>query len=210
MKKLSLALNAILLIAVAYLYYLHYFSASTATVKSSNVETNTDRSTVAGQHMNQIVFFNTDSLWKNYKYVQDMEDALIAEKQKLENRYNQQLKKLEEEYKEFQRKAQAMEFTMEEGKKKQQELMAKEQNIYKLEEDLNQKYAESEAKKTKEIQQEIIEYLKRYNKDKSYAFILGQTFVNIPYANEELDITSDLIKNLNEEYENKREKKDEE
>lgn len=210
MKKLSLALNAILLIAVAYLYYLHYFSASNATVKSSNVETNTDRSTVAGQHMNQIVFFNTDSLWKNYKYVQDMEDALIAEKQKLENRYNQQLKKLEEEYKEFQRKAQAMEFTMEEGKKKQQELMAKEQNIYKLEEDLNQKYAESEAKKTKEIQQEIIEYLKRYNKDKSYAFILGQTFVNIPYANEELDITSELIKNLNEEYANKREKKDEE
>jgi len=205
-KHISLILNAVLLVAVIYLYYLHYSNNSTeVTVNSDLKDTSSVSQSIIAKNVpdEAIVYFNTDSLWKNYEYVKDMENALIAEKQRMENKYNQQIKALEAEYKEFQRKTQAMEYSMEDGKKKQQELMKKEQNIYKLEDELNQKYTESEAKKTREIQKEILDYLKRYNKEKGYTYILGKTFGNIPYANEDLDITRSLLDGLNAEYKEK-------
>ncbi|MGC8803632.1 MAG: OmpH family outer membrane protein, partial [Bacteroidales bacterium] len=51
----------------------------------------------------------------------------------------------------------------------------------------------------------IVEFLKEYNKDGKYVYIMSHVFGgNLLYVNDSLDITADVIKGLNEKYRNSR------
>ena len=51
--------------------------------------------------------------------------------------------------------------------------------------------------KSNEVTQSIMEYIKEYNSDAKFDFILTKMGGNMLYANEALDITNDVVKGLN-------------
>jgi len=203
-KKLSIGLNLVLTIAVIVLFYLHFSGPSTddEIQGTEDVVDSTDTPVNIPPDA-KIVYINTDSVWRNYEFVKEMEDNLVAEKTKYEGQYKFEIQKLEKEVADFREKAQFM--TQQQGEEKQMELMLKEQSLLKLEESLNQKYVKSEQEKTKQVHDAIHDYLVEYNSSHHYEYILGQTFGTIPYADSTFNITPDIIKGLNAAYTKKNE-----
>jgi outer membrane protein len=58
-------------------------------------------------------------------------------------------------------------------------------------------------KKMQNVNKRIEDFLKEFNKDKGYAYILAHQPGTIYYKDNRYDITSDVLKGLNESYKKK-------
>lgn len=201
MKNLLLVINLILVASVAVLFYL-YFSGGKILkddLQEPTIILDSASFSAVDTVLKATAYINTDTLFEKYLLVKDMRDDLAAEKLKLENSYNTELKKLEKEVYEFQEKAPYM--TQQEGESRQLELAEKEQKLMKLERDLTARLSELEFEKNKLIQKSVAEHLEKINKGKNYAYIFGYNGMgNVLYANPQFDITEEVISGLNEEY----------
>ena len=77
----------------------------------------------------------------------------------------------------------------------------KEQQLLRYRDVVQQQAQQENERLTKAMLQEINVFLKQYGKKKGYTFILGATDTgNIVYAAEGTDISEDVLKELNEQY----------
>lgn len=70
---------------------------------------------------------------------------------------------------------------------------------------MNNEMQDESMKKMLDVRQKITDYLKEYNANKGYAFIVGNNDASIAfyYKDAAYDITADVIKGLNERYKKK-------
>ncbi|QKG59091.1 OmpH family outer membrane protein (plasmid) [Hymenobacter sp. BRD128] len=79
--------------------------------------------------------------------------------------------------------------------------VAKEQQLIHYRDAIQQQAQQENQRLTQAVLAEINAYLKQYGKEKGYTFILGATESgNIVYAAEGTDITEDVLKGLNAQY----------
>ncbi len=106
----------------------------------------------------------------------------------------------EKEAQEFQRKVQLNSFLSEESaRRQQQELIMKEQNLYKLREDLTVQLAKESQELEKQLLDTVTNFLKEFNANHTYDYILNKAAML--YGNDALDITDTLVYLLNKRYE---------
>jgi outer membrane protein len=192
-NQISFILNVVLLFAVAVLYYLHF--SSRAATPSAGVATS---SAAAGQ---QVVYINTDSLVLNYDYVSDLQKDLEERRANAEKQLVLKQRQFQQEAESFQKRFSAGLMTENEAKSTQTSLLQKEQTLRIEEQNLAAGLMETERKLNAQWLDSVINYLKEYNKDKNYQFILGyQKGGTILLSNDKLDITNEVIKGLNERY----------
>lgn len=109
MKKLSIALNLALTVAVIILFYLHFSNPNTDDANEGNEDAVLAEDSTVNEPVDaKIVYLNVDSVWKNYDFVTDMEDDLAAEKTKYTGQAKFEMQKLEKEVADFREKAQFM------------------------------------------------------------------------------------------------------
>ncbi len=186
MNKLSLILNIVLLIAVAVLYYLH-FSASPIGVNYSLP------ANLTGQ---PVLYLNTDSLLTNYQLFQESKAQLEQEQARLEGSMQSQAANLEREVMEFQQQYGGM--TQSQVDKRKEELGRKEEKLMMLREQLAGQLMEQESKLNKQIYDSIYNFLQRYTAGKNVQYILGYSpGGSVLYANDSLDITTQVVEGLN-------------
>lgn len=78
---------------------------------------------------------------------------------------------------------------------------AKQQQLSQYREAIQRQAQQENQRLTKVVIEEINAYLKQYGKEKGYTFILGATESgNIVYATEGTDITEEVLKGLNAQY----------
>ncbi len=78
---------------------------------------------------------------------------------------------------------------------------AKEQQLARYRDAIQQQAQQENQRLTKAVLDEVNAYIKQYGKEKGYTFILGATESgNIVYAADGTDITSDVLKGLNAQY----------
>ncbi|VXB36190.1 conserved hypothetical protein [Flavobacterium sp. 9AF] len=87
-----------------------------------------------------------------------------------------------------------------------QELLAnKQQQINGYQEAIQQKIQEEDKKTTQTVINDINDYVKEYGKNKGYKIIFGASGGgNIMYADESTDLTQEILKGLNAEYDKKK------
>ncbi len=106
---------------------------------------------------------------------------------------------LENEVVAAQRQANTM--TLEQAQLTEQTLRRKEQELIRYQNALGQQFAESEQKKNEELINNITKYLEKHTKDKPYKIVFGYSKGGgILYAANSFDITQEVLKGLNEEY----------
>ena len=77
----------------------------------------------------------------------------------------------------------------------------KEQQLLRYRDAVQQQAQQENERLTKAVLEEINTYLKQYGKEKGYAFILGATAAgNIVYAAPDTDVSEDVLKGLNAQY----------
>lgn len=193
MKNASLLINAVLAVAVAVLYYLHFKGQPTET---------TTAPIVAEAKGKSIVYVNVDSLLTNYEYFKDAQKVLASKRFQLDNDLNTKGRSLQNEVAFFQQKAPTM--TQEQGRATEAALQKKQQDLIAYRDRAAQGLAADEQKKNEELYDLIFQYLKKYNKDNKYEFVLGYTKGGgILFTNADNDVTKKVLAGLNKEYQEK-------
>jgi len=198
MKKFTLIFNIVLALAVVALFVLHFTSKSGKSTVASNGKTETNTELSANF---TAAWVNVDTVLNSYDMYFDMRKELEVNSRKLEAELNAKSRTFEKEAMDFQDKVQKGLVTRSEAQQLQTTLANKEQELYRLRDEMRMQLAEEEQVKLRKIQNSITEFLKEYNEDKGYHIILSSTFGGpMLYGHPALDITNDVVKGLNEKY----------
>jgi len=166
---------------------------NTATPSGSNTGA---PATAAGP---RIAYVDLDSVESHYEYFKEKKSELEKRQQAIDNELKANLRALQNEAADFQRRANNNQLTQSEGEAAQRTLMEKQQQLEAKRQNLSQQYMEQEAKFNEDLQKRLDEFLKTFNSDKKYSFIFSYRSgaSNILYKDESLDITAPVIDGLN-------------
>jgi outer membrane protein len=202
-KNLSLALNAVLIVAVAILYYLH-FSAPQSTspaVQAIEIQADSVSETLALPDIKptlNVAYINYDSLLANYDFYKTGIKNLENQFKKKQNELLSKQKKLEDDFIKYQQMAP----TLTEGHRatKEQQLMSDEQELMKLKDKLEVELSNQQVKFSKDLMAKLDDHLKVLSKEKNYSYIFTYTKGGpsmMVFGNDSLEITKEVIKGLN-------------
>lgn len=197
MRHIATYLSLLALIGVGVLFYLHFSEK-----KSTGSHTISKVSSQGNQF--RMAYFDIDSLQENYEYFKDVsgemkrkEANLTSQMDALQNTYQKRLKELQE-------KGPSM--TQSEGEAAQREVAQMQQKFQQRQMSMEQDLKKHQVDVMTDVRNKIENYLKEYNKEKGYAFILSyEPGFMLYYRDSVYDITNDVIQGLNEQY--KKEKK---
>jgi outer membrane protein len=200
MRNISTYLSILALVAVGFLYYLHFKQEKKSVIHTSG-------KVRAGSKDFRIAYFDIDSLQEKYQYFKDVsgqmkekEASLSSQMDALQNSYQKRLKELQD-------KGPTM--TQAEGEAAQREVAQMQQKFQQRQMSMEQDLKKHQVDLMTDVRNKIENYLKEYNREKGYAFILSyEPGFMLYYRDSVYDITNDVINGLNEQYQiEKKEKK---
>jgi outer membrane protein len=191
MNKVQIALNVVLVAAVATLFGL-VLSKKKAPVVEATVPTETL----------PVAYLNVDSLLANYIFAQEANETLMKKQEDARLKMNTKLRTFQNEVTDFQRKLENNVYlTRERAEKEQQRLAKKEQELQALEAKLTEDILLENQNLNKQLVDSLNSFLKEFNADGRYHVILSNNANdNVLMAAEQYDITSEVIEGMNKRY----------
>lgn len=198
MKNVLLIINVILICLVGYLYYLHFHSSKKTEAHSTQANPQG-----GGKESFKVAYIDLDSLQNNYAYYKKVK----AEFERKQTAANDEIGGMQKKY-----QSRAMQLQQKGPGMNQQEQEAAMQEINKMQQDLQTKKQAIDnelynynSKMKEDILSRIQNFLKEYNKDGRFAYIFSYEPGFMFYKDSTLNITTDVITGLNNEYaENKK------
>jgi outer membrane protein len=197
MKNVSLVLNVVLLLAVGILFYLHFSGKNTPQTKPSSLQKGVAATTPNTGDF-KIAYFEMDSINNNFVLIKDVKSELSREEEKI----NSELTRLQKSYNDrithYQGQANTM--SQVESENANRDILQLQDKIRTTKQTMESRYQDLYMRKMQDVKAKVEEYLKEYNRDKGYSYILAYEPGFIFYRDSALNITSDLITGLNEKY----------
>ena len=193
MKNLLLVINVLLVVAVSWLYFDFYGKQSEKKVVQTVV--NNTKSTAGNA---PIAYVELDSLNEKITYIKEKRRALEAEQKVIESEWQRSMRSLEAQRDNFVKRGDAI--TQAEAEKFQGQLIEQQQKIEATKQNAAQRLSEKSYVFMDDIQTKLKTFLKEYNKDQRYMYILtsGTGLDYMIYRDSTLNITDDVIKGMNE------------
>ncbi len=196
MKNLSITLNAVLLIAVAILFYL--VLSGPQDTKPVKAEETKDTTATTEQSL-KIAYINTDSLWENYELVRVLRQELESKQGQFKRQLEGKVKALESKYLKLREDAPML--TQADGEKRQMALMQEEEGIGQMQEELALRLAEEEDNMKRKIKMNLDRELKKIKLKEGLDLVLDySTTSSLLLADSAMSITNAVVDQLNEEY----------
>jgi outer membrane protein len=193
--NIPLILNFILLIAVGILYYLHFKNHNGESSKVFTPEIVTS----SGSSHTGVYYINTDSLLSNYEFYKKQEAELENEQTRMQNQLKSQGEKLEQEFYMYQQQGATM--TDNQRAEKEADLAKKQQAFMTDKDELVEKLDQKQMNASNALYDRVNAFLKKMKSEGRINYVLGfKKGGSIFYANDSLDITSQVLKGLNDEY----------
>lgn len=194
MKNISTILASVALLAVAYLYYMQLSSIDVSTPETTIVEEGQLPENIA------IAYINSDSLQTNYQFITDKSTELETQKVNAEAEYRSRVQGLQKEVESLRQNIGNM--TPNRARAYQEELQQKEQNLMIYRDQLGSDLLAQEGAITQELYERVTAFLKDYGKQNNIQLVMYYSQASgILYAHEGMDITNDVVNQLNEAYE---------
>jgi outer membrane protein len=194
MKNLSIYLNIILFVLVFVLYIDRF-----AITKSGN--NSSGQISGAAKATGGIVFINMDSLLNSYDLYNDLRTQFLQKQKQHETNLNSKAKAYERKAMEFQNKVDKQLITQRDAQQVQQSLMAEQQGLMQLKDQLTGELAQDEQSMNKQIYENISNFLKDYNKTHNYKLIISNSVGGVLlYGDKSLNITDTVLTVLNQRY----------
>jgi outer membrane protein len=194
MKNLPIVFSSLSLIGVLVLFGIH-FSGDKCSSKSATPKGSPATSVVTGK----IAYINIDSLEANYEYLKNEKESLAKRKQQMQSELQASADKMQKEYAEVQRRAQAGSLSQSEGEAAQKRFAQMQQSLESRSQSLNEQISKEAEELSMDLKKRLDSFIAEYNKDKNYDYILSYSGIStIVYANKQFEITADVIKGMNE------------
>ena len=206
MNKIQTVINSVLAACVVALFIL-FFVNKPKTTKPAVQEVQ------AQGELMPIAIINTDSILKHYTLAVEASDKLMNRYEESTVKLDTKAKSLQKEYETFQRdvldfqkKIEANAFLSRERaeseqarlQKKEQQLMAKQQDLENLRQKLSADFMAEQNELTQQLQDSVQAYLREYNADGHYHLVLNDAVLMNKVAG--YDITNEVIEALNARY----------
>ncbi|MEO6722838.1 MAG: OmpH family outer membrane protein [Ferruginibacter sp.] len=197
MKQLSFVLNIILVLAVAFLYYLHFTPAKKGKLYGPVANSNY-KDTSTGRRRMMVAYVELDSLYNNVSFIKERKKELEAEQKAISSEYEDDYRSLTAERDNFLKKGNTI--TQKEAEEFQAKLGQKQQEVEQKKQAKGQQLAERGARIMDDMQKKLKAFMSDYNKERKYTYILatGVGLDYLFYKDSTLNITSDIVKGLNE------------
>lgn len=204
MNKLNQLLVPVLLVAVIWLMYRDFSRPSASQAEPPVIKLPAKKDAGKGT---KIAFINADSLLKQYNYFTETKSVYEAKAERAEKSLEEKARKIEAEYMMYQQKAQTM--TQDQLRNAEQSLMMKQQDLAKEKEKLTKQLIEEEDRLNKELREKVNAYMKKLSEKNGFDYVLSyQKGSTLIYGDPAFDITTEVINDLNKQYnEEKKEKK---
>lgn len=149
----------------------------------------------------RIAFVEVDSLMTQYQFCKDYSEVMNMEYANIQKELAGKQRTLEQHAAALQQKYESNGFTTkDELERAQAGINREQQELAALSDRLSSEFASAQESYNKEMRDSIQAFLKSYNKDKKFDYILSKGGDNMLYANPALDITNDVINGLNKRY----------
>ncbi len=200
MKNISFVFNIILTLAVGVLFWFHFKGNPGDAPKRINF----------GDKNMKIAYVNVEKIDSNYKYITDKRVIMEKEVENSRNSLATAEQSLSAQQQKLQNDASELEnnttISMADKYSKQKELQARydkfqqEYSIYQQRKEVMEKDLDAKIQEfNKNMMESLNTNIKKYNLDQQYDYIL--TKQQMLFANDSLDITTDILNLLNQEYE---------
>lgn len=149
----------------------------------------------------KVAYIQIDSLMADYMLADELRKTFQVKADKADRELNAKYQKLEKDMIDAQDKIQKGLVTRATAEKMQQDLMAQQQELVNTRDRMMNELAEEEMVMNNRIYYAIMDYLKEYNSDYKYSMIISTTASGpILHADPEMDITSEVLAELNARY----------
>lgn len=148
----------------------------------------------------KIVFVNSDSLLNKYEYFKVLTNKMESKGKAAEADLKAKGQAFQKEMQQYQ--AQANSMTAEERARTEERLARRQQELQAYQQNAGAAFQNEQAKEQEALYNKVADYLKEYAKNKGYKMVLKyqKGTGDILFADESLDVTSEVIKGLNEAY----------
>lgn len=197
MKQLSLVLSIIATAISGFLLVKQF---------SNGKQPDQSKTSVAGEKLPgnehfKIAYFDIDSLQNKYEYFKDALGQLKVKEEAMNNELSSMEKNYQRKIGEWQKKGASM--SQSEADAVQREYAQMQQNYQQRRLALEQQLEGLKMDYKKNIKTKIEAYLKDFNKDNGYSFIISYEPELMFYKDTAYNITEQLIQGLNSEYKKK-------
>lgn len=149
----------------------------------------------------KIAYVDIDSLLSNYNFSVTLRNEMLRKGENMRMTLAEKAKTIQADMEDFQRKVENNVYATRQRAEEEQARILKSQEEYgRLEQRLVSELSAEEQKNNIVLRDSINNFLKEYNTNKGYDFILSKMGDNILLANEALDITKEVIDGLNSRY----------
>jgi outer membrane protein len=191
------ALNLVMLVGIILLFILH-FTGSGNKGSASGAFAKANKGAIS------VAFVNNDSILSNYDLVKKMRADLEAKGKRLEGEVAAKQQAFEKDAAYFQEQVKKKAISDQSAQEIYGQLQQNQQGIAQLRDRYAAELQQSEMDMNIALIDSVMNFLKRYNDKYKFDYILGFTKGgNILFANDTLDVTKDVIKELNIAYQEK-------
>lgn len=169
--------------------------------KDTGTSANTDSLPPAGSdNQNDIVYVNIDTLMEKYQYFKDSQKKLESQFENSQKEIDNKLRQLQEKIVGYQQRAQEM--TRQQLEEAERSLGAEQEALMKRKDQMTRTLAKAEEDLNIQLRNKINSYLENLAKANGYKFILSfnTTGLGMLYGDTNLDITRQVVTELNEAY----------
>jgi outer membrane protein len=199
MNKGLLALNIVLLIGVAILFFLFFTRKDKVT---SVITTRTGIDTVAQWEHTPVAYFDMDSIEANFILWKKVQAEVVKREAGINDTINQMKMSFQSYYQKLQ--AQSANLSPRQKDSLGNQLAQMDSEIKNRTAELNQTYQTFFMNKQQEIVTLIKNYCKEFNKDRRFSYIIAREPGLFYYTDTAYNVTSDLLKGLNAFYSKKK------
>lgn len=199
MKNLATLFSSLALIGVIALFIMQLSDKKGVDTK----EKSADNTTAAVDTKGRIAYVNIDTLEAKYEFLKKKKVEVEKRKKGMTDELERSQQKFQQDYMAMARKAQAGTLTQAEGESAEKRLQQMKQSLEAREASLTEQLLKEQDEFNKELQKRLDDFLEDYNKDKNFDYILSysKALGLIMLANDQLDITNDVVDGMNKLYE---------
>ncbi len=195
MKKLNYLMNGFAAFAMIVLF------AQCAGKSEANTAAATGEANATLSEM-KIAYVEIDTLLSKYNFCIDLNEAMMKKEENIRLTLNQKANELGKRRQEFQTKYENNAYASPERAQQEYNLLMKqEQDLQALQNRLSKELSDENQKNSLQLRDSINAFLAEYNKVKGFSLIISNTgFDNLLYADENLNITKEIVDGLNARY----------
>jgi len=203
MKNILLAVNAILIIAVATLFFLHFKYHK----QLDNISDKVIRQDTMAKRPLMIAYVDLDSIQEKYEYYKEKMTEFEKKKENADRDLNSAFQKIENERVTFVQRGNSI--TQVEAEAFQRDYTRKMQNLENQKRTVESQIQEDGIRTMDELRKRINDFLVEYNKQKNYSYIFSYSSgLNVLfYKDTAYNITNEVVAGLNDTYKKSRDKK---